>query len=135
MLYFLFNIIYNYGASEASKILLGVDNWKSCICSIYYLYGLYVCPLDAHTGSLFFLYKRPAFFGLPPVSSGTTAVSKPYFRVRLKLYKGSLEIFNFSSHNQLSRVVTMALKPFTRCILKTTAIFLSIWVLAIKSHW
>ncbi len=84
-----------------------------------------------------FSLQKTGFFGLPPVSSGTTAVSKPYFRVRLKLYKGSLEIFNFSSHNQLLRVVTMALKPFTRCIYKNKkpAIFLSIGVFVIKSHW
>ncbi len=82
----------------------------------------------SHAGSLFFSLQKTGFFGLLPVSSSTTAVNKPYFRVRLKLYKGSLEIFYFSSHNQLLRVVTMALKPFTRCIFKKTTghLFLSI---------
>ncbi len=62
-----------------------------------------------------FLLKKSGFLGLPPVSSGTTAVRKAYFKVRLKTERKFPRIaFFFSSHKKLLRVVTMALKPFTR---------------------
>ncbi len=46
------------------------------------MYGLYVCPLNARAGN-FFLQKH-GFLGLTPVYSETTALSKPYFILKLQ---------------------------------------------------
>ncbi len=45
------------------------------------MYGLYVCPLSAR-GTFFF--KKHCFLGLTPVYSETTALSKPYFILKLQ---------------------------------------------------
>ncbi len=47
------------------------------------MYGWYVCPLNAHAGSFFFS-KKHGFLGLTPVYSETTALSKPYFILKLQ---------------------------------------------------
>ncbi len=45
-----------------SETVLGVDNAKSGICYIYIcMYGWYVCPLNAHAGSFFFVQKTRIF--------------------------------------------------------------------------
>ncbi len=46
------------------------------------MYGLYVCPLSARAGNFFL--KKHGFLGLTPVYSETTALSKPYFMLKLK---------------------------------------------------
>ncbi len=46
------------------------------------MYGLYVCPLNAR-GECFSL-KKHGFLGLTPVYSETTALSKPYFILKLQ---------------------------------------------------
>ncbi len=47
------------------------------------MYGLYVCPLNARAGNVFSL-KKHGFLGLTPVYSETTALSKPYFILKLQ---------------------------------------------------
>ncbi len=44
--------------------------------------GWYVCPLNARAGN-FFLQKH-GFLGLTPVYTETTALSKPYFILKLR---------------------------------------------------
>ncbi len=73
----------------ASETVLGVDNAKSGICYMYIciyvcMYGLYVCPLNAHAGNVFF-FKKHGFLGLTPVYSETTALSKPYLYLSSKV--------------------------------------------------
>ncbi len=46
------------------------------------MYGWYVCPLNARAGT-FFLQKH-GFLALTPVYSETTALSKPYFILKLR---------------------------------------------------
>ncbi len=46
------------------------------------MYGLFVCPLNAR-GERFF-FKKHGFLGLTPVYSETTALSKPYFKLKLQ---------------------------------------------------
>ncbi len=45
--------------------------------------GWYVCSLNARAGN-FFLQKKHGFLGLTPVYSETTALSKPYFILKLQ---------------------------------------------------
>ncbi len=47
------------------------------------MYGLYVCPLNARAGNVFSL-KKQGFLGLTPVYSETTALSKPYFILKIQ---------------------------------------------------
>ncbi len=47
------------------------------------MYGLYVCPLNACEGNVFFL-KKHGFLGLTPVYSEITALSKSYFILKLQ---------------------------------------------------
>ncbi len=62
---------------------LGVDNAKSGIMLYVYMYvGWYVCPYNARAGN-FFLQKT-RLFSLDPVYSETTALSKPYFVLKLQ---------------------------------------------------
>ncbi len=69
--------------SEASEILLGVVNAKSGIGNMYIcMYGWYVCPLNACAQN-FFLQKT-RLFRLDPVYTETTALSKPYFKLKLR---------------------------------------------------
>ncbi len=44
--------------------------------------GWYVCPLNARAGNFF--SKKDGFLGLTPVYSETTALSKPYFILKLQ---------------------------------------------------
>ncbi len=44
--------------------------------------GWYVCSLNARAGNLFL--KNHGFLGLTPVYSETTALSKPYFILKLQ---------------------------------------------------
>ncbi len=53
-----------------------------CICIYVCMYGLYVCPLNARAGNFFL--KKHGFLGLTPVYSETTALSKPYFILKLQ---------------------------------------------------
>ncbi len=75
----------SWRASVASETVLGVDNAKSGIYYMYNvcMYGLYVCPLNARVGERFF-FKKHGFLGLTPVYSETTALSKPYFILKLQ---------------------------------------------------
>ncbi len=96
-------------ASEASETVLGVDNAKSGICYIYVcMYGWYVCSLNARAGN-FFLLKH-GYLGLTPVYSETTALSKPYFILKLQSMRKFLLKRLFSRHKKLIRQVTVALK-------------------------
>ncbi len=52
-------------ASERRERDSRVDNAKSGIC---YMYGLYVCPVNARVGN-FFLKKKHGFLGLTTVYS------------------------------------------------------------------
>ncbi len=78
-------------ASVASETISGVDNAKSGICYMYIciyvcMYGLYVCmdcTYAPRAGGTFFL-KKHGFLGLTPVYSETTALSKPYFILKLQ---------------------------------------------------
>ncbi len=47
------------------------------------MYVLCVCPLNARARN-FFLKKKHGFLGLTPVYSDTTALSKPYFILKLQ---------------------------------------------------
>ncbi len=47
------------------------------------MYGLYVCPLNAHAGNGF-SSKKHGFLGLTPVYSKTTALSNPYFILKIQ---------------------------------------------------
>ncbi len=44
--------------------------------------GWYVCPLNAHAWNVFL--QKHGFLGLTPVYSKTTALSKPYFILKLQ---------------------------------------------------
>ncbi len=60
-----------------------MDNAKLGICyMIICVYGWYVCPLNTHAGNFF--SKKHGFLGLTPVYSETTALSKPYFILKLR---------------------------------------------------
>ncbi len=72
---FIYLYICIWRASEASERVLGVDNAKSYV-------GWYVCPLNARAGNFF--SKKHGFLGLTPVYSETTALSKPYFILKLQ---------------------------------------------------
>ncbi len=50
------------------------------------MYGLYVCPLNARARGSFF-FKKHRFLGLTQVYSETTALSKPYFILKLQSVK------------------------------------------------
>ncbi len=49
---------------------------------VYMYVGWYVCPLNARAGNFF--SKKHGFLGLTPVYSETTALSKPYFILKLQ---------------------------------------------------
>ncbi len=77
--------------SEASETVSGVDNAKLGICYMYVcMYVWYVCPLNARAGN-FFSPKNTAFLGLTPVYSETTALSKPYFILKLRSVRKFLQ--------------------------------------------
>ncbi len=63
-------------ASEASETVLGVDNAKSDVCMLR-------MPFKRARGECFF-FKKHGFLGLTPVYSETTALSKPYFILKLQ---------------------------------------------------
>ncbi len=74
-------------ASEASETVLGVDNAQSGICYMYIYICMYVwivrMPFKRARGECFF-FKKHGFLGLTPVYSETTALSKPYFILKLQ---------------------------------------------------
>ncbi len=47
-----------------------------------YVYKWYACPLNARGGNFF--SKKLGFLGLTPVYSETTALNKPYFKLKLR---------------------------------------------------
>ncbi len=46
------------------------------------MHRLYVCPLNTRAGNFF--SKKHGFLGLTPIYSETTALSKPYFILKLQ---------------------------------------------------
>ncbi len=74
-------------ASEASETVLGVDNAKSGICYMYiWMYGWYVCPLNARAGNFIlklqsvrkFLRKRLLFKKQKVDSTGYYGIEDPF---------------------------------------------------------
>ncbi len=72
------------------------------------MYGWYVCSLNARAGNVFLL--KHGYLGFTPVYSETTALSKPYFILKLRSMRKFLLKRLFSRHKKLIRPVTMALK-------------------------
>ncbi len=66
-------------------------------------------PFKRARGELF-SSKKHKFLGLTPVYSETTALSKPYFILKLQSVRNSCENACFSRNKKLIRTVTMALK-------------------------
>ncbi len=71
--------------SGASETVLGVDNAKSGICYIYIYVCMYVwivrMPFKRARGE-HFSQKKHGVLGFIPVYSETTALSKPYFKLK-----------------------------------------------------
>ncbi len=65
---------------RASETVLGVDNAKSVIC--IYVCGMVRIPFKRARGTFF--PKKHGFLGLTPVYSEITALSKPYFILKVQ---------------------------------------------------
>ncbi len=85
------------------------------------------CMYAPWTHELFFFSPKCSFLGLPLVSSGTAAVIKPFFRVRLKTVQNFLRNdFFFKSQKVVANgYYGWHWKPFTRRKLKTSSFFKS----------
>ncbi len=97
--------------------------------------GWYVCSLNARAGNF---SKKDGFLGLTPVYSETTALSKPYFILKLQSMRKFLRKRLLSRHKKLIRQVTMALKTLFQTSFQNFAV---LWgdkecrLLVVKSRW
>ncbi len=69
------------------------------------------------SGCQFFLLKH-SFLELTLLSSDTTTLSKSYLKLGYNIVRSFLQNTCFSSPKKLLQMVTMALKPFTKCNFK-----------------
>ncbi len=101
------------------------------------MYRWYVCPLNTHASNLFFS-KKHGFLGLTPVYYETTALSKPYFILKLRSVRNFLRKRLLFKKQKFDSTGYYAIEdPFPDLISKLLRFMgdTECRLLVVKSHW